>query len=114
MKNTIGYIVSSLMITFLIVLSVSIINVFSTINKATAYHETCIAEIQASNFASNIIDKYIGDTGDYQTTIANRTVDTDPGNIEKTGRIYEVITEYEIEIPVINYHISKTIQGYAR
>lgn len=114
MKNTINYIVASLLITFQVVLCVSVINTFSTINKANDYHQTCIAEIQASNFASSIINKYVNDTGKYSTTISNRTVDTEEGNIEKTGRIFEVVTQYDIEIPVINYRVSKTIQGYAR
>lgn len=96
------------------ILVVSVINTFSVINKANSYHQTCIAEIQASNYSSTVINKYQGDTGDFRTIITDKTIKNEDDNIEKTGRIYEVITEYDIKIPVINYHITKTIQGYAR
>lgn len=114
MKNSVGFIVSSLFIIFMIILCVNIINVFSVINKANAYHQTCIAEIQSSNFSSEIISKYTEDTVPFETEIIDRTVKNENDNLERTGRIYEVVTTYEISIPVINYEITQTIQGYAR
>ena len=112
MKNTIGHVVLTIFVTFLLLLGISLINVFSTINKANAYHQTCIAELQASNFAD--ISKYQGDHNGFHTTITNRTVKNDNENLEKTGRIYEVVTTYKVSIPFIGYSSTKTIQGYAR
>lgn len=114
MKNTIGYVVSSIFVVFTTILVVCIISAFSTINKANAYHQTCIADIQASNFSPAVIAQYNQDNGSYETTITDRTVKNENENLEKTGRIYEVVTTYNITIPVINYEIVQTIHGYAR
>lgn len=114
MKNTVGYIITTLLTIFMIVITVSIINVFSVINKANSYHQTCIAEIQASNYSASIISKYQNDTGDFRTSIVDRTVSNMDENLEKTGRIYEVTTSYTIEIPIINYQSTKVLHGYAR
>ena len=114
MKHSLSYVLSALFTTFMIVLVVCIINAFSTINKANAYHQTCIAEIQASNFSSAVIQNYQKPDLPFKTVIIDRTIESNPENLEKTGRIYEVKTTYKIEIPVINYKIEKTIIGYAR
>lgn len=114
MKNTMGYVVSSVFLVFMVVLCVSIISAFSTINKANAYHQTCIADIQASNFSSSVISQYNRDNNGFRTVIEERTVRNEDENLEKTGRIFEVVTTYEIKIPVIGYGVEQTIQGYAR
>lgn len=114
MKNTMGYVVSSVFLVFMVVLCVSIISAFSTINKANAYHQTCIADIQASNFSPSVISQYNKDNNGFKTEIEERTVKNQDENLEKTGRIYEVVTTYEIKIPVIGYGVEQTIQGYAR
>lgn len=114
MKNTMGYVISTIFLTFMVVLCVSIISAFSTINKANAYHQTCIADIQASNFSSSVISQYNRDNNGFKTKIEERTVKAEDENLEKTGRIYEVVTTYDIKIPVIGYKIEQTIQGYAR
>lgn len=114
MKQTISYALSTLFITFFIVLVVCIMNVFSVINHANAYHQTCIAEIQASNFSSAVIQSYANSDNPFQTVVIDRTVASNEDNLEKTGRIYEVITTYKISIPIINYETTKQIHGYAR
>lgn len=114
MKNTMGYVVSSVFLVFMVVLCVSIINVFSVINKANAYHQTCIADIQASNFSPTVISQYQGEHDGFTTTITDRTVRNENENLEKTGRIYEVVTSYQIKIQVIGFSKTQTIQGYAR
>ena len=114
MKNTISYILTVMLITFMIVLVVSVINVTVTINKANAYHQTCISEIQASNFSTSVNSKYTGNTGMFKTTIKNKSIVDENENIEKTGRIYEVSTTYTIKIPVINYSTEQVIVGFAR
>lgn len=114
MKNTISYVLWTLLYGIMIVTVITLISVFSVINKANAYHQTCIAEIQASNFASSVVEKYTMDTDPYITTIVDRTVATDDENLERTGRIYEVVTTYKINIGILNYHTTKTIRGFAR
>lgn len=100
--------------TLFVVLIVSTINVYTVINKANDYHETCIAEIQASNFSSAVISSYTSTTDPFTTQIVNRSALNDDTNLERTGRIYEVITTYDIKIPIIGYNITKSIQGFAR
>lgn len=114
MKNTINYVLSTLFITLMIVIIVSIINVFSVINKANSYHQTCIAEIQASNFASAVIQSYEDSSKPFKVEIIDRTLESSDDNLEKTGRIFEVKTTYDIKIPIIGYSLTKTVNGFAR
>ena len=74
MKNTMGYVVSTVFLVFTVVLCVSIISAFSTINKANAYHQTCIADIQASNFSPAVISQYNRNNNGFETAIEERTV----------------------------------------
>lgn len=115
MKNTLGTIVVTIVFTFFLVLTIFIINTFSIISKANDYHDTCIAELQASNFSPAVIKQYQGDTGDFHTTIVNRSnVINNVDNLDKTGRIYEVTTTYKVSIPIIGWSSTKTIHGFAR
>lgn len=113
MKNSIMYFVWSALATLLFVFVVSIIGAFSVINKANDYHQTAIAEIQASNFSSSVIQKYRTGTEPFVTTVEDKTV-VSTDNLERTGKICEVTTTYTIKIPIINYSATKTIRGFAR
>lgn len=112
MKNTIVYFLWSALVTLLIVLVVSIVGVFSTINKANAYHQTAVEEMQSSNFSSSVIDKYRTNTDPFVTRVIDKTVTSN--SLERTGRVFEVVTTYEIKLPIVNYSKTKTIHGFAR
>lgn len=114
MKISLSNILSVLFLTMMMVLMVCSMNAFTTINKANDYHNASIAEIEASNFASSVMEEYINSDGPFKTEIVNRTSMNSDTNLERVGRIYEVRTSYRIKIPIINYEIDKTIQGFAR
>ena len=115
MKNVLGSIVVTIVVSFFLILSIFLINSFVIVEKANSYHQTCIAELQSSNFAPDVIRQYQGDTGDFHTTITNRSNVIDSvDNLDKTGRIYEVTTTYTLKIPIIGYSSTKTIHGFAR
>ena len=114
MKFSVGNVLSVIFLTMFLTLMVCVLNVCTYINKATAYHETCIAEIEASNFSSDVINSYTTKTEPFKTEITNKTVLNEDTNLERVGRIYEVKTTYTIKIPIINYSVDKTIQGFAR
>lgn len=120
MKLSIGNVLSIVFLTMFLTLTICVLNVYTYINKAVDYHETCIAEIEASNFSSDVINEYTKNTDEngkekpFKTVITNKTVLNSDDNLERVGRIYEVKTTYTIKIPLINYSVDKTIQGFAR
>lgn len=112
MKNSVSWVLQSIVITLFVLLTLNIINLQNQINKANEYHQICIAELQASNFSSQVITKYTSNTDPYVTTITNRTVDN--GSLTGANRIYEVKTVYQVSMPIINYSTTKTLVGYAK
>lgn len=114
MKLSISNVLSILFLNIFLVLLVCSMNVFSVINKAYDYHNTTISEIEASNFSSSVINAYETNDNAFKTEITNRTVLNSDTNLERVGRIYEVKTTYTIKIPIINFKVDRTIQGFAR
>lgn len=114
MKVSLSNILSVLFLTMMMVLMVCSLNAFTTINKANDYHNTSIAEMEASNFSTSVVEKYTKSEGPFKTTIIDRTAMNKDTNLERVGRIYEVTTKYTIKIPIINFKIDKSIQGFAR
>lgn len=114
MKISLQNIISVLFLGLMMILIVSTLNVFSIINKANDYHNTTIAEVEASNFASSVINAYENSNNAFKTEITDKTVLNQDKNLERVGRIYEVKTTYIIKIPVINYEVERSIQGFAR
>ena len=100
MKNSVSWVLQSIVITLFVLLT------------SNEYHQICIAELQASNFSSQVITKYTSNTDPYVTTITNRTVDN--GSLTGANRIYEVKTVYQVSMPIINYSTTKTLVGYAK
>jgi len=115
MKLSFSNVVSLLFTTLFLTLMVCVLNVFSIINHANDYHQTTIAELEASGFSDSVINAYKNNTtSSFKTEIINRSVMNEDTNLERVGRIYEVKTTYNITIPIINYSINRTIQGFAR
>lgn len=122
MKLSVSNILSVLFLALFSILIVGVLNVYSVINRANDYHETVIAEIEASNFSSSVINAYTANGGYgtntnnklFKTEIVDRSVLNEDTNLEKVGRIYEVKTSYKVTIPILNYNVTKTIQGFAR
>lgn len=114
MKLSLSNVISIIFLNLLVILMVCSLNVFAIINKAKDYHNTTIAELEASNFSSSVINAYENSGNAFKTEITNRTVLNPDDNLERVGRIYEVKTTYTIKIPIINYHVDRTIQGFAR
>ena len=122
MKLSVSNILSVLFLALFSILIVGVLNVYSVINRSNDYHETVIAEIEASNFSSSVINAYTANGGYgtntnnklFKTEIIDRSVLNEDTNLEKVGRIYEVKTSYTITIPILNYKATKTIQGFAR
>lgn len=117
MKLSVSNVLSILFSVLFMALMVCVLNVYTYINKANDYHETTIAEIEASNFSQAVIDSYVNNenSSGFKTEITDKTAQFNKDeNLERTGRICEVKTTYTIKIPIIQYEVTKTIQGFAR
>lgn len=115
MKQAFEYFIDAIILVLIVVVVIGIINISSQISQAQDFHNVAVAEVEASNFNSNIINKY--ETGkvnsDFKIEFKNvSTKDTNNDYIEEN--IYKVTTKYTVSIPILGYKKTNYIVGYAR
>ena len=110
MKGAIETMMGIVLLAFMAVLGTSYITASLNTQRAQNYHSTVVSEIEASNFAEDIISKC------EQKAVENGynalTVDT-----QKTvaGDEYaKVALDYNYSIPILNMFMEHEIVGYAR
>ena len=111
MKHIIGIFGTFIVIMLNIFLCISVINASGAVAEAKEFKSDVIAEIENSNFNSNVIDGCINQAQleGYKLQIINCVYDE-----QNSIRTAEVVLTYEYEIPFLGIREERTTRGMAR
>lgn len=109
MKGSLETMIGIIFLAFMALLGTSYITASLTTQKAQNYHAGVVAELEASDFASDVI-----------TSCETKAVDNGYNSLTITvngsgqGRYAKVVLDYDYSIPLLNRIIDHEIVGYAR
>lgn len=110
MKGAVEAMCALIMIAFMSILGTGYIATQLNTQKAQNYHSSVVANIEASNFATTVINE-----------CKTKTISNGYKNLEVTlmtdsiGKPYaKVVLTYNYKIPIINSTMDYSIEGYAR